>query len=134
MPCKPDNSQLHNLCDDHSLVTDELLETLGLGLGHNVALKQKDENPIDFERLQYSIRLQFTEFDRDNDDNDFNPKLHVRDNWVPNPVPTAIENAINNFEEKTNTSFELARKIKLLLIFEVKRSSIDLICSIKKNW
>ena len=80
MPRKPDNLQLHNLCEYQSLVTDELLETLGLGLGHNVALKQKDENPIDFERLRYSIRLQFTEFDRNDDDNDFNPKLHVKGN------------------------------------------------------
>ena len=52
---------------------------------------------------------------------------------MPDPAPTAIENAINDFEEKTNTSFELVRKIKLLPIFNVKRSSIDLIRSIKKN-
>lgn len=133
MPRKPENLQLHNLCEDQSLVTDELLETLGLGLGHNVALKQKDENPIDFDRLRYSIRLQFAEFDRVDDDNDFNPKLHVKSDWIPDPAPTTIENAINDFEEKTNTSFAAARKIKLLPIYDVKRSSIDLIRSIKKN-
>ena len=115
------------------MVIDELLETLGLGLGHNVALKQKDVNPIDFNQLRYSIQLQFTESDRDDDDNDFNPKLHVKGKWEPDPAPTVIENAINNFEEKTNTSFDLARKIKLLPFYDVKRSSINLICSIKKN-
>ena len=39
MPRKPDNLELHNLCEDQSLVTDELLETLRLGLDHNVDLK-----------------------------------------------------------------------------------------------
>ena len=76
IPRKPDNLQLHNLCNDKSMVTDKLLETLGLG--PNVTLKQKDVKPINFERLRYSIRLQFAEFDRDYDDNDFNPKLHVK--------------------------------------------------------
>ena len=130
---KPDNLQLHNLCEDQSLVTNELLKTLGLGLGHNVALKQKDVNPIDFNRLRYLIRLQFTEFNRNDDDNDSNPKLHVKGNWEPDTPLTVIENAINDFEEKTNTSFDLVRKIKLLPIYDVKRSSINLICSIKNN-
>ena len=127
MPRKQEKLQLHNLCIDQSLVTDKLLETLGLDLGHNVALKQKDENLIDFDRLQYSIRLQFLEFDRVDEDNDFNPKLHVKGDWIPDPTPTAIENPINGFEEKTNASFAVARKIKLLQIFDVKRSSINLI-------
>ena len=133
MPRKPDNLELHNLCEDQSLVTDKLLETLGLGLGHNVALKQKDVNPIDSDRLWYSIRLQFAEFDRDDDDNDFNPKLHVKIDWVPDPAPTVIENAINDIEGKTNTFFAVARKIKLLPIYDVKRSNINLICSIKRT-
>ena len=100
MPRKPENLQLHNLCEDQSLVTDELLETFGLVLGHNVALKQKDENQIDFDWLWYSIRLQYAKFDRNDDDNDFNPKLHVKGDWVPDTAPTVIENAINDFEGK----------------------------------
>ena len=67
MPREPDNLQLHNLCNDKSLVTNELLEKLGLGLRHGVAIKQKDVNPIDFMQLRISVRLQFTEFDRKDD-------------------------------------------------------------------
>ena len=132
MPRRPDNLQLHNLCNDKSLVTDALLETLGLGLGHGVAMKQKDENPIDFDRLRRSVRIQFSDFDKDND-NDFNPVLHVQGPWQPEPAPGIVESAINDFEEKTNNLFDLERKIKILPIFDIKRSSIDLIRSIKKH-
>ena len=133
MPRKPENLQLHNLCRDKNLVTNELLETLGLGLGHGLALEQKDENPIDFERLRYSIRLQFADFDKDNDDDDFNPKLYVKSSWIPDEAPTIVEAAINDFEEKTNIIFAAERKKKLLSIFDVKRSSVDLIRAIKKD-
>ena len=100
MPQKPDNLQLHNLCSDKNLVTDDLLETLGLGLGHGVALEQKDENLIDFEQLRYSIQLQFADFDKDNDNDDFNPKLYMKGSWLPESAPPIVEAAINDFEEK----------------------------------
>ena len=97
MPREPDNLQLHNLCSNKSLITDNLLETLGLGLGHGIALEQKDENPIDFERLQILARLQFADFDKDTD-NDFNPKLYVKGSWLPEPVPPVVEAAINDLK------------------------------------
>ena len=55
LPRKPRNLQLHNLCNDKSLVTNDLIDTLGLGLGHGVTIKQPQQNPIDFERLRRQI-------------------------------------------------------------------------------
>ena len=132
MPQKPNNLQSHYLCNNKSLVTNTLLETLGLGLGYGIALKQKDENPIDFEQRQYSVRLQFADFDIDNNI-EFNPKLYVKGSWLLEPAPSVVEAAIHGFEEKTNTIFALERKKRFLPIFDVNRSSIDLIRSIKKD-
>ena len=54
--------------------------------------------------------------------------------WELDRIHLLLKNAINDLEEKTNSSFDLTRRIKLCPICHVKRSSIDLICSIKKNW
>ena len=55
IPQKPQNLQLHNLCNNKSLVIQDLIDTLGLGLGHGVTTKQPQKNPIDFERLRRQI-------------------------------------------------------------------------------
>ena len=39
LPQKPQILQLHNLCNVESLVTQDMLDTLGLGLGHVVTIK-----------------------------------------------------------------------------------------------
>ena len=38
MPRGPRNIKVHNLCEDKSSVSQELLDTLGLDLGYNVTL------------------------------------------------------------------------------------------------
>jgi hypothetical protein len=126
MPRKPDNLQLHNLCKDRSLVTEDLIQMLGLGLGHGLALEQKEEDPIDFERLRRSIRLQFHGINRDNG-YDYNLKLYVPSDWQPDLAPDAVESAINDFEQQTKKAFDLERRKQPLPIFGVKRDHLELL-------
>lgn len=133
MPRKPKNLQLHNLCRDQSLVTDDLIETLGMGLGHGVALEQQEENPIDMERLRRAVRMQFTAGMDDDDDNDdgYNPKFYCKSKWEPGSAPTIVESAMDDFEDQTNIMFSKARKPPT--IFNMKKQKTELLRRIKKD-
>ena len=62
LPFRPETLELHNLCEDPSAVPQELIDIIGLDLGYGVALPLKEENPIDFDRLRRSIRIQCEKF------------------------------------------------------------------------
>ena len=74
LPRKPWNLQLRSLCVNKSLVTQDLKETLGLGLGHCTTIKPPEPNPIDMQCLCRSVRIAFTEFQDSNDN--YNPRLY----------------------------------------------------------
>jgi len=73
LPYRPETLELHNPCEELSALPQELIDTIGLDLGYGVALTLKEENPINFERLRRSIRIQCKTFLEPKEE--YNPKL-----------------------------------------------------------
>ena len=87
LPRKPRNLKIHNLCTNPKALSKEILETLGLNLGHGIAMPIKKTNPIDFERLRRTIRLKYVAFPPEDPNNRYNPKLRVASLWNPPDAP-----------------------------------------------
>ena len=94
-PRRPKNLKIHNLCTDHNALTKEILETIGLNLGHGIALPMKPTNPIDFKRLRCTIRLKYVPFPPEDPNDKYNPKLKVTSLWEPPPALKDIEKVID---------------------------------------
>jgi len=107
---RPNKQQMHNLCNNPNAVPKEMLDLLGNGLGHVVATKRRQENPIDFQRLRQNMRIKCMNLPP----NPFcNLRLHVpKTEWQPNEAPEEVENATNAFEQATTTTFLSNRKRK----------------------
>ena len=127
-PRKPKNLKIHNLCTDPNALTKDILETIGLNLGHGIALPMQPTNPIDFHRLRRTIRLKYVPFPTEDPNDEYNPKLKVASLWEPPPAPTEVENAIDLFEKTTNAAFNTCRKKTSHYKFEKKYH-----CSIEKT-
>ena len=128
-PQRPRNLKVHNLCEHKDSVSQELLDTLGLDLGYNVALPQQETNPIDFDRLRRSIRIQCCNFP-DSDD-DYNPKLYKTSEWEPKEAPEEIEDAMDAFERNTNKDYQASRKATL--IYNVNGNNIEMLGTVKRE-
>jgi len=128
-PQRPRNLKVHNLCEHKDSVSQELLDTLGLDLGYNVALPQQETNPIDFDRLRRSIRIQCCNFP-DSDD-DYNPKLYKTSEWEPKEAPEEIEDAMDAFERNTNKDYQASRKATL--IYNVNGNNIEMLRTVKRE-
>ena len=87
LPRKPRNLKIHNLCANQKALSKEILETLGLNLGHGIVMPIKKTNPINFERLQRTIRLKYVAFPPEDPNNRYNPKLRVASLWNPPDAP-----------------------------------------------
>jgi hypothetical protein len=88
------------------------LDALGLGLGYNLLLQRKDENPIDFDRLRKDIRTQYT-FQDESPRELKSLKLYAKNpNWDPDEAHVKIEKAITRFEKATNDAFLHSRRLK----------------------
>ena len=108
MPRGPRNLKVHNLCEDKSSVSQEVLDTLGLDLGYNVALLQPESNPIDFERLWRSIRIQCSNLPEPEEEH--HPKIYKRSEWKPDPAAEVIEDAIDAFERNTTNDYQESKR------------------------
>ena len=118
-----------------------MIETIGLGLGHGVCMKQQDENPIDMYRLRRQIRIACTDFSDDNNE-EYVPRLHVQSSWEPENAPDEIEEAMNEFETTTKALFAEKKrapnfynmdKHKLRLLKNIKNSKQLVITASDKN-
>ena len=103
LPYRPEILELHNLCEEPSAVPQELIDTIGLDLGYGVALTLKEENPIDFERPRRSIRIQCETFPELEEE--YNPKIYKRSDYEPKAALDAVEDAINDFEERCRRDY-----------------------------
>jgi hypothetical protein len=93
-------------------VPPPVLDALGLGLGYNLSLQRKDENPIDFDRLRKDIRNRYT-FQDEPPRKLKSPKLYVKNsNWDPDEAHAKIEKAITQFEKATADAFLDYRRLK----------------------
>jgi len=108
LPYRPETLELQNICEDPSAVPQELIYTIGLYLGYGVALPLKEENPIDFERLRRSIRIQCEK--NSGPEEEYNPKLYKRSDYEPKAAPDAVEDAINDFEEIFRPDYNICKK------------------------
>ena len=130
LPRKPSNLECHNLCRDPEAVTEELLETLGLNLTFGISLPpKKDKLPVDFDRLQRSVRLCFTEFNK-KEEIDI-PKLRSRSQWEPDPAPKKVEDALNRFKISITKAFK--NSWSRPHIMNLEQHKIDLLRLIKKR-
>ena len=131
IPRKPSNLECHNLCRNPEAVTEEILETLGLNLTFGISLPpKKDKLPIDFDRLQRSVRLCFTPFDKKNDEIDI-PKLRSRSKWEPDPAPKMVEDALTRFKTSITKAFE--NSWSRPHIVNIEKRKVDLLRLIKKE-
>jgi len=128
-PQRPRNLKVHNLCEHKDSVSQGLLDTLGLDLGYNVALPRPDANPIDFDRLRRSIRIQCYNFPESEEE--YNPKLYKKSDWEPKNAPEAVEDAINAFELNTNKDYQESRKATL--IYNVNGNNIEMLRTVKRE-
>ena len=131
LPRKPRNLKIHNLCTDQKALSKEILETLGLNLGHGIAMPIKKTNPIDFERLRRTIRLKYVPFPPEDPNNRYNPKLRVASLWNPPDAPKDVEDAIDMFEKAAKVAFQDCRKKPP--ITNMKKRIIDLLKQLKKD-
>jgi hypothetical protein len=93
------NLKVHNLCCKKTTISKDILDTLGLNLNYGVSLPpNKEEIPIDLDRLRRSIRLKFIKFPQKEDNEPFISKLHTKSDWLPPDASKKIENAIDDFE------------------------------------
>ena len=111
-------------------MSQELLDTLWLDLGYNVTLPRPNTNPIDFDRLRRSIRIQCYNFQES--DNTYNPKLYKKSDWEPKEAPDEIEDAMDPFERNTNKDYQESRKVAL--IYSVNGNNIEKLQTVKREW
>ena len=97
--------------------------------------QKKDKLPINFERLQHSVRLCFTKFDKKKDEINI-LKLQSRSKWEPDPAPRIVEDALDRFKVSITKAFENSwsrphienleeHKIDLLRIIKKERNSLS---------
>ena len=130
LPRQAKNLKVHNLCDDPSSISQDLLNTLGLNLNFGISIKpNKEKVPIDFDRLRRSIRLKFVKFPPKKET--FIPKLHSKSDWLPPDAPKTVETAMNTFEEAAKKAFTKSWKHPHLENMEEKK--IKLLKSIKEE-
>ena len=131
LPRKPRNLKIHNLCTNQKALSKEILETLGLNLGHGIAMPIEKTNLIDFERLQRTIRLKYVHFPPEDPNNRYNPKLRVASQWNPPDAPRDVETIIDMFEKATKEAFQDCRKKPP--ITQMKKRIISLLKQLKKD-
>jgi hypothetical protein len=108
----PSHRKVHNLCYAPATVPPPVLDALGLGLGYNLSLQRKDENPIDFDRLHKDVRTRYT-FQDEPPRELKSPKLYIKNpNWDPDEAHAEIEKAITHFEKATTDAFLHSRRLK----------------------
>jgi len=107
LPYRPETIELQNISEDPSAVPQELFDTIGLDLGYIVALPLKEENSIDFEQLRRSIRIQCEK--NAGPEEEYNPKLYKRSDYEPKAAPDAVEDAINDFEERCRRDYNICK-------------------------
>ena len=131
LPKKIQNLQCHNLCQQKEDIPADVLDTLGLNLSFGISLPpKKDKLPIDFERLQRSVRLCFTKFDKKQEEV-YVHKLKSRSDWEPEPAPKLVEDALNRFKSAASTAFQ--KSWKKPHVYNLEKCKIDLLREIKKN-
>ena len=123
--------QQHNLCTDPTTLSKEILETLGLNLGHGIAMPMKQNNPIDFKRLWCTIWLKYVPFPPKHTDNKYKPKLRVASQWEPPETPSDVKTVIDIFEKTTNEAFWDGQKKPP--ITNMKKRIINLLKQLKKD-
>ena len=104
-------------------MSQELLDTLGLDLGYNVALPQPESNPIDFERLRRSIRIQCSNLPEPEEE--YNPKIYKRSEWKPDPAAEVIEDAIDAFERNTTKDYQEIKRTAL--VYKINGNNIEML-------
>lgn len=129
MPQRPRNSKVHNLCEDKSSVSQELLDTRGLDLGYSVVLPQPESNPIDFERLRRSIRIQCSNLPEPEEE--YNPNIYKRSEWKLDLAAKVIEDAVNAFERNTNEDYQESKRTSL--VYNINENSIEMLRIVKRK-
>jgi hypothetical protein len=96
------NRACHNLCKEN-YIPPAVTRLLGLGLNFCISDRHPNKDLTEsFTRFRNEVRTKFfcLEHQGDNDDNDYNPKLYVKNpRWNPEafPTPREVESAMDRF-------------------------------------
>ena len=104
---KMNKNAYHNLCT--SLSPPPGISSL-LGLGLKFCIKtpapQKDSLDKTFERFRRDVRLKFFFADTEDviNDEDFNPHLYIKSDWIPPEADGNIEDRMTTFQKKLTST------------------------------